>query len=145
MVSPDLHAQALAAVADGLERVAQGLRLLSRMQAPVKYGPRIKAVPLAGKYAPVTVEVDGQPVTVAACVAEVLWDIACGVTRVKFRPETMRKLREVAPWIAEALQRDYKAQVLSNKHTYTVPAEVTRMVDGANTKGEPCKQSATSG
>lgn len=129
MVNPDAQRQALAAVADGLERIAQALRLLSDVRAPVKYGPRIKAAPLNGKYERVQVLIDGQPVTVAACVAEVLWDIACGVTRLKFRPETLRKLREVAPWLAAALQRDYEARVLSNKHTYIVPAEVTRQVD----------------
>lgn len=93
---------------------------------------RIKASQPAGKYAPVQVEVDGQPVTVAACVAEVLWDIAGGVRRLKFRPETMRKLREVAPWLADQLSRDHDAKVLANRHTYDVPADLARLVDGTN-------------
>lgn len=100
------------------------------MQAAPASHARIRASQPAGKYAPVTVEIDGERVTVPACVGEVLWDIATGVRRLKFRPETMRKLRQFTPWLAAELRRDHGAKVLSNKHTYDVPAEVARLVDG---------------
>lgn len=97
-----------------------------------KASARVRASEPAGKYAPVEVEIEGAAVTVPACVAEVLWDIAHGAKRLKFRPETMRKLREFVPFVADGLRRDHGAKVLSNKHTYDVPDEVLRMVDGTN-------------
>lgn len=91
---------------------------------------RVKAVPPMGKYAPVEIEIDGKPVQVAACVNDVLWDIANGRRRVKFRPETLRKLRAAVPWVADALRRDHAAKVLSNRHTYNVPTDLLRLIDG---------------
>ena len=93
---------------------------------------RIRAVPPLGKFAPVEIEVDGKPVRVAACVNDVLWDIANGTRRLKFRPETYRKLRAVVPWLAGVLKRDHGAKVLSNRHTYDVPDEALNAVDGTS-------------
>lgn len=93
---------------------------------------RVRAVPPEGKYAPVEIEIDGSHVRVAACVNDVLWDIANGKKRLKFRPETLRKLRQCVPWVADALKRDHSAKVLSNRHTYEVPDSLTTAVDGTS-------------
>lgn len=105
-------------------------RPVEPVEPPRQVPPRVRVAQPQGKYAPVSAEIDGERVTVPACVGEVLWDIAAGVRRLKFRPETMRKLRQFTPWLAAELRRDHGAKVLSNKHTYDVPAEVARAVDG---------------
>lgn len=99
--------------------------------APSAEKPRARVVvpPYVGKYAPQTCLVDGAPVVLPACVTDVLRDVAAGVTRLKFRPETMRKLRESLPWLACQLERDHGAKVLGNRHTYTVPDKLLTLVD----------------
>jgi hypothetical protein len=95
----------------------------------VSVPPRVVVPSYAGKYAPQACLVDGARVILPACVTDVLRSIAAGVTRLKFRPETMRKLRESLPWLACQLERDRAAKVLANRHTYTVPASLLPLID----------------
>ena len=90
---------------------------------------RVVLAPFAGKYAPIEATVDGESLTLPACVAEVLRDVAHGCTRLKFRPETMSKLEDLIPWLAREFERDHSAKVLSNRHTYTVGKHLVSLID----------------
>lgn len=84
------------------------------------------------KYARQVLDVDGEPVEVAGCVADLLRDIAAGARRVRTRPETVRKLQDVLPWVAAQLERDYSAKVISNRHVYNIPASLVHQVEGCS-------------
>lgn len=99
-------------------------------QAPARPQPNTARVMVApgSKFARAEIVADGEPVTVAGCVADVLRRLGSGENRLRLRPETIQKLRESLPWVAAMLHRDHDAKVISNQHVYRVNAPVADLI-----------------
>lgn len=80
------------------------------------------------KFARAEIMVDGEPITVAGCVADVLRRLGNGENRLRLRPETIRKLREALPWVAAMLRRDHDAKVISNQHVYHADGHAVELI-----------------
>lgn len=95
------------------------LKKTKRLQRD-KTTPKIQVPEHGPKYTAQTIQIDGKPREVQPSICEVLREIANGATMVWMRPETVERLRALAPWLMAMLEREPNRRITRNRTPFKV-------------------------